>query len=72
MIDKKFYRSLLVLVNNKDVMDHINTYVEARIVVLRDQLETTKGHERLLEIKGSLSELRRFKTLRDEVIKGAE
>lgn len=72
MMDKKFYRSLLVLVNNKDVMDLINTYVEARIFVLRDQLETTKSHERILEIQGAIAELRRFKTLREEVLKGAE
>lgn len=72
MMDKKFYRSLLVLVNNKDVMDLIKMYIEARIFILRDQLETTKSHERILEIQGSISELRRFETLRDEVIKGAE
>lgn len=53
-------------------MDLINTYVEARIFVLRDQLETTKSHERILEIQGAIAELRRFKTLREEVLKGAE
>jgi hypothetical protein len=71
-MDKQFYRSLLILVNTKDHMDLLNEYVSARISHYHQQLENTKDHQRVLEIQGAISELRRFKTLRDEVIKGAE
>ena len=71
-MDKQFYRSLLILVNNKDHMDLLHKYASARIDQFHLQLENTKEHQRVLEIQGSIAELRRFKTLRDEIIKGAE
>ena len=70
-MDKKFYRSLLILVNDQDTMQRVHEYADARISTLRDQLETTKSHDRILEIQGSIAELRRIRTLREEVIKGA-
>ncbi|MFZ9012377.1 MAG: hypothetical protein ACO20W_10855, partial [Anaerohalosphaeraceae bacterium] len=71
IMDKKFYRSLLILVNDQDTMQRVHEYADTRISTLRDQLETTKSHDRILEIQGSIAELRRIRTLRDEVIKGA-
>ena len=71
-MDKKFYRTLLLLVNDKDTMDRVHAYVDARIEVLRDQLETTQSEDRIPVLQGAIRELRRLKTLRDEVIKGAE
>jgi len=71
-MDQQFYRSLLLLVNTKDHMDLLHKYVSARIDHFHHQLENTKDHQRVLEIQGSIAELRRFKTLRDEVTKGAE
>lgn len=53
-------------------MQRVHEYADTRISTLRDQLETTKSHDRILEIQGSIAELRRIRTLRDEVIKGAE
>jgi hypothetical protein len=71
-MDKKFYRTLLLLVNDKDTMDRVHAYVDARIEVLRDQLETSQSKDRIPVLQGAIRELRRLKTLRDEVIKGAE
>lgn len=71
-MDKKFYRTLLLLVNDKETMDRVHAYVDARIEVLRDQLETTQNLDRVTALQGAVRELRRLKTLRDEVIKGAE
>jgi len=71
-MDKQFYRTLLLLVNDKDTMDRVHAYVDARIEVLRDQLETTQNLDRVTALQGAVRELRRLKTLRDEVIKGAE
>ena len=71
-MDKSFYRLLLPLVNNKEQMDLLHDYAAARIEGLRDLLEKQKDPQRISEVQGAVSELRRFKTLRDEVIKGAE
>lgn len=72
MIDQKFYRSLLPLVNDKDMMDRLQAYCDERIDTLRGHLETTKEIENIRYIQGSIAELRRFKTLRDEVLQGAK
>lgn len=72
MIDQKFYRSLLPLVNDKDMMDRLQSYCDERIENLRGHLETTKDIESIRHIQGSITELRRFKTLRDEVLQGAK
>lgn len=69
---KQFYRSLLLLVNNDEQMERLQTYANHRIETLRNQLEKQKDRDRVLEIQGAISELRRFSTLRDEVIKEAE
>ena len=71
-MDKQFYRTLLLLVNDKDVMTKVHSYVTARIEVLRNQLEITQDIETICAIQGAIRELRRLETLRDEVIKGAE
>ena len=71
-MDKQFYRSLLMLVNDKDQMDRLEEYVAERIRHHRDNLEKQKDMNRILEAQGAILELKRFKTLRDEVIKGAE
>ena len=71
-MDKQFYRSLLPLVNDKDQHQTLKDYADRRIKTMNSLLETTKDHNRILEIQGAIAELRRFHTLRDEVIKGAE
>jgi|TARA_R110000744_G_scaffold18423_1_gene49495 hypothetical protein len=69
---KSFYRSLLLLVNNEEQMTRVTSYASHRIQILRNQLETQKDRDRVLEIQGAIAELRRFSTLRDEVIKESE
>lgn len=71
-MDKQFYRTLLILVNDKEVMDKVHSYVTARVEVLRNQLEITQDIHTICAIQGAIRELRRLETLRDEVIKGAE
>jgi hypothetical protein len=71
-MDKSFYRLLLPLVNNKEQMDLLHDYAAARIEGLRNLLEKQKDPQRILEVQGAITELRRFKTLREEVTKGAE
>ena len=61
-----------MLVNDKDQMERLEEYVAERIRQHRDNLEKQKDMNRILEAQGAILELKRFKTLRDEVIKGAE
>ena len=53
-------------------MDLLHEYVGNRIDVLRSQLETANEIDRIRQIQGSIQELKRFKTLREETIKEAE
>lgn len=71
-MDKIQFRSLLPLVNEKSQMELLQSYADIRIENLLKQLETEQGLNRIREIQGCIKELRRFKTLRDEVIKGSE
>jgi len=71
-MDKAQYRTFLPLVNNRELMNLLQEYASARIEGCRDLLEKQKDPQRILEVQGAITELRRFKTLRDEVIKGAE
>lgn len=72
MMNKEQYRSVLPLVNNHEQMERLMVYVDHRIKDLRDQLETLSDVDQIKAYQGSIRELRRFKTLRDEVRKGAE
>lgn len=60
------------MVNQKDTFGMLQSYAEARIEILREQLEITKDIGAIREIQGMIGELKRFKTLRDQVVKGAE
>jgi hypothetical protein len=71
-MNKETSRALLPLVNDKDMMERLQTYLDYRIKKYRDLLEVQKDPTRITEMQGALSELRRFSTLRDESIKGAE
>ena len=71
-MDKQFCKSMLLLVNTPTYMDLLHEYVSVRIAGIHQQLENTKDPHRVLEIQGAIAELRRFKTLRDEMRKGAE
>ena len=64
------YQSLLPLVNNKHAMELLKDYARARIEVRRDQLEQTIHPNRFKSTQGSIAELRRLLTLREEVIEG--
>ena len=71
-MEKQLCRSLLLLVNTKEHMDLLNAYVTMRIASYHQQIENAKDPKRVSEIQGAIAELRRFETLRDEVIQGAE
>lgn len=61
-----------MLVNNKETMGMLMEYASTRIARYHALLENEKDHHRILEMQGAIKELRRMKTLRDEVIAGAK
>ena len=71
-MDKQFYKAMLPFVNDKAQMDLLLEYTLQKISILHGQLEIVKDPNRILEIQGSIAELRRFRTLRDEVLQGAK
>lgn len=71
-MDKDLCRELLLLVNDKKQLDLVNKYAEAKILQHHRQLEGAVTHIDVAKIQGAINELRRFKTLRDEVLRGAE
>jgi hypothetical protein len=50
----------------------LQSYVDKRIEISRIQLETCMDEHKIRMLQGQIAELKRFRTLRDEVVKGAE
>lgn len=65
-------RKLLVLVNNKPSMDALFEYAEESIRLHVKNLVREPDHNNVLKIQGSIQELQRFATFRDEVIQKAK
>jgi len=71
-MEKDLYRSLLPLVNDKTSMELLIQYAEARIPPLHTALEQAQTIETVRNMQGRIAELRRFKTLREEVLEGSK
>ena len=71
-MDKSFYRNILLMVNSKDTFEMLQSYAEVRIAALREHLETATDIDMVRKLQGSIQELKRIRTLREETIKGAE
>ena len=71
-MNKKEYRNLLLLVNDIDKFSILQEYANQRIDILLSFLEKEKDLNKLVALQGAIAELRRFRTLRDEVIEGAK
>jgi hypothetical protein len=71
-MDKITAKEILPLVNNVDQYPLLQSYVSARIETMRQYVENTKDHVKIMEIQGAIAELRRFQTLREQAIEGAK
>lgn len=69
---KDQFREMLPFVNDHEQFGRLKAYAMHRMDVLRTQLETQKEPTRIYEIQGAIAELRRFSTLRDEVISNSK
>ena len=71
-MDRDFYRNLLLLVNDKQSMELLENYASERITTLHGALEQATSIDAVNKLQGRIAELRRFSTLREEVLKGSE
>tara|TARA_R100000458_G_C8168597_1_gene169952 strand:+ start:368 stop:589 length:222 start_codon:yes stop_codon:yes gene_type:complete len=69
---KEVAKKLLKLVNVKSTMDLLELYMNERIHVLHRQVEQLPDINDIRQAQGSIKELRRLQTLRNEVIAGAK
>lgn len=65
-------KKLLPLVNVKRTVDLMELYVDMRIAEAHKLMEQSDDLRVIQMAQGAIKELRRFKTLRDEVTKRAE
>lgn len=67
MSEHKIYKEFLPLVNDKPFLELLQSYAELRINTLKVYLETEKEPTRIYDIQGAIAELKRFRTIRDEI-----
>ena len=65
-------KQLLPVVNTKPHMDALEAYAQDRISALHIHLEAAQSMDEVKGLQGRIAELKRFHTLRDEVVKGLE
>ena len=70
-MDRQLAQKLLKIVNNKELFDILNEYAEHRINVAKEYLTVAPPSD-VLGWQATVRELRRFATLRDEVLKIGE
>lgn len=70
-MNKQVARDMLPLVNDPLDLLALQAYSEDRIRELLKVLETTTDMDLILRTQGSISEMRRFSSLRDRVLKDA-
>tara|TARA_B110000046_G_scaffold172933_1_gene195090 strand:+ start:180 stop:398 length:219 start_codon:yes stop_codon:yes gene_type:complete len=70
-MDKQFFINLLPLVNDQHQFQALQEYADGRVASLLQQLSTERDVDSVVKLQGAIAELRRFSTLREEVIKGA-
>ena len=69
-MNRELARKLLFIVNDKNIMSELDEYIQWRIDTLHHYLEKSSNGADLH--RGCIMELRRFKTLKEEVHKAAE
>lgn len=64
-------KKLLPLVNVKRNLDALEMYMESRITDMHRNMEQGEDMKAIYQAQGAIKELRRLRTLRDEVISKA-
>jgi hypothetical protein len=67
-MDRLLANQLVFFVNDPATREAYEMYVSYRIDYLKEQLCTTRDADEIKALQGAIKELRRFLTLRDEVL----
>lgn len=67
-MNKELAKSLLYFVNDVATSEAYLKYASFRIDFLKEQLTSARDFEEIKGLQGAIRELRRFETLRDEVL----
>jgi hypothetical protein len=67
-MDRELARQLVHFVNDPYTNEAYLEYVSYRVGLLKNQLTNAKNMEEVRELQGRISELKRFETLREEVL----
>lgn len=65
-------RMLLPVVNNRQAMEALLAYANYRMGLAREDNDRAQGFDQVCRNQGTVRELQRFATLRDEVIQKAK
>lgn len=71
-MDKQLARQLLLVVNDNYTVDAFKQYASDRIDYLRKQLDSLTDPVAIYRIQGQITELKRFESLREEVINASK
>ena len=69
---KEVAKKLLKLVNVKSNTDLLEFYAKERVQILYRQMEQLASIDEIRQIQGAIREIKRLKTIRDEVIEKAK
>ena len=72
MLERDLARDLIPLVNIPDNYDRLLGYVNYRINLLQQNLNNSVDINDILRYQGSIKELQRFTSLKDEVLADSE
>lgn len=67
-MNKELAKSLVHFVNDPYTNEAYLAYASDRIEFLKNQLVSARDYEEVKELQGRINELKRFETLRDEVL----
>jgi len=66
-MEKETAIAILPLVNDLQNMEYLNFYIDKRITLLQKNLEAEPDEKVIRQLQGRIQELRRLKTLKDDV-----
>jgi len=66
-MEKETAIAILPLVNDLQNMEYLNFYIDKRIALLQKNLEAEPDEKVIRQLQGRIQELRRLKTLKDDV-----
>lgn len=71
-MDRKTAHTMIDVANDKGLCDMLQAYAEHRISILNKTLQLADDTVSVYRTQGAIAELRRFETIRQEILDGAK